>query len=131
MLQCLHQSLGAVEAGAATPALFDIVIKKGRWLMTNAATKITKIIADFKTSIEKQYSGCVLENDGFCLMLEAPPRTTWDGDLHEFVHEYRCNSRVPLIPKNVKSAITDMAERVEWYGEPTPCEGPCEWCDGD
>lgn len=59
----------------------------------------------------------------------APPRTRWDGDVHEFVSPYWvCGSVQPGARADALLALFERIAEAMEHGGPQPCVGPCDWC---
>jgi len=73
------------------------------------------------------YPTVTFNDDGYCYTATAPEGHTLDGDLHEYVAEYKIRAYAP--PQRQK-ALDDLAERLKFANLPE-CTGLCDWCGRD
>jgi len=79
---------------------------------------------DCKEGLEARFPGCEISDDGFVIHAVAPEGHTWDGDLHEYILEYK--SAVCGSISNRGNAVKEVFGRVEFSGAPVKCDDTCE-----
>ncbi len=79
---------------------------------------------DCKETLEAKFQGCEVSDDGFVIHAVAPEGHTWDGDLHEYISEYK--SAVCGSICNRGDAVKEVFGRVEFNAVPVKCSADCE-----
>ena len=79
---------------------------------------------ELKERLEAKFQGCEISDDGFVIHAVAPQGYTWDGDLHEYISEYKDAVWGSVTPKG--DAVKDVFSRVEFHASPVKCDNTCE-----